>query len=815
MKYFIIVILAFLSASQVFAAEPDWREPDALYRLAATVAKPEMISLLPLGDFLVPGGWGNGVRVYNGANEKLDFYLGPYDFLLFIPPGIENGIITVYFGYPSKQQPPPWPESKFGKVSETRGLEVSMVNAHTGSMPVKDREKLLDDRRRKLTELHNKIIGEQREKLVKTAESLIRYAGSGIMTFETQLKAEEDKTTRMCLNKEKALLDLVDKGKKEKEERQRGIEKFFDKKPALSGKRKVNEVFMDRNPFGEVFIDRNPFGERETNIAMRIGGLLVITADGNYTFAINSTNNSLLKIDDKYVIGWDDVHEKTDNWEMTAAIALSAGLHEFQFFYQQDHGKIFTSAAWKRNEQDEFKILTEADFAPCGMEAEVSPFRDQNGVEYPVISYRPIAPVSFDDKKLLWEKLSSRASPGGNENILWCINDATVAKGPSVDMMQDEKENPKITVKSDCGRFTDYPLILPRPFKSTEVCEPFIFVRFRDPSFIFDDETLEMSVEAYSELPENIGLVLKTSASKVNGVFSNGIETLNLRRKGQAEMSKFATPHVFKKSFKLNGSELKEGLDVVFNLNLPPVNFEKTSFRFIPVQECRNLRETRNGIIDSENRRIIPVLHRPGLAEIRSWALLDYAMDKILPIKKVLIISEDFGNNGNAFHQKIASEFSKKGILAEFLSWRKDSDGQPFRESFVSFIDKIKSSDADRAVIIPPSVDMWKGNPLRLEERVIAATLILINENKNFRTVNLCTPFPSAFSSSAEKGTVAALRKLMRDFGTELIDLNSFIRKKDGWSKTYFENPDDSSMIEYYPVGMAGEIAEFISLNLK
>jgi hypothetical protein len=219
--------------------------------------------------------------------------------------------------------------------------------------------------------------------------------------------------------------------------------------------------------------------------------------------------------------------------------------------------------------------------------------------------------------------------------------------------------------------------------------------------------------------------------------------------------------------------------------------------------------------LDPENRRVIPVLHRPDLAEIRSWALLDYAMDKILPMKKALIISEDFGKNGNAFQKQIAAEFSKRGIRTEFLSWRRGSDGQPFRESFVSFIDKIKSSDADRVVIIPPSVDMWKGNTMRLEERVIAAALILIKENRNFRTVNLCTPFPSVFSSSAEKGTVTAVRKLTRDFGTELIDLNSFIRKKEGWRKTYYENPDDSSMIEYYPVGMSGEIAEFISANLK
>ena len=190
-------------------------------------------------------------------------------------------------------------------------------------------------------------------------------------------------------------------------------------------------------------------------------------------------------------------------------------------------------------------------------------------------------------------------------------------------------------------------------------------------------------------------------------------------------------------------------------------------------------------------------------------------MDKILPIKKALVITEDFGKNGNAFQNKITSEFSKRGIRTEFLSWRKDSDGQPFRESFVSFIDKIKNSDADRAVIIPPSVDMWKGNTMRLEERVIAAALILIKENKSFRTVNLCTPFPSVFSSSAEKGTVTSIRKLTRDFGTELIDLNSFIRKKGSWRKTYYENPDDSSMIEYYPVGMSGEIAEFISVNLK
>jgi hypothetical protein len=806
MKTLIIIIFTFLASAFVFAADPDWHEPDALYRLAATVEKPEMISCLPLGDFLVPGGWGNGVRVYNRANEKLDYYLGPNDFILFIPPGIENREILVYFGYPSKQEAPPWPEAKFGKVIETRGLEVATVTARSASIPVDEREKQFDERKRKLIESQDKLIYEQREKLLKLSESLIKYAGSGIMAFETQLKAEEEKTTRMCLNKEKALQDLIEKGKKEKEERQRSIEKFFEKKPVFLGKEKGDEVFLDNNPFGD----------KESTFATRFRGLLVIQVEGNYTFAINSTNNSLLKIDDKYVLGWDDVHESSEKWDMTATIALSAGLHEFQFFYQQNQGKVLATAAWKKNEQDDFKVLTAADFVPNGIAAEVFPFRDQKGVEYPVIAYSPVAIMAFEGKRLLWEKFTLRAAPGGNDKILWCLNDAVVAKGSSVDMVPGgEKESPKITVKSDGGMFPDYPLILPRPFKGVEVCDPSIFIRFRDPTFIFDDETLEMSVEAYSELPDDIGLILKTSVSKVNSAFSNGIETLNLRRKSHEEKYKFATPHVFKKIFKLNGAELKDGLELVFNFILPPVNLEKATFRFMPVQECRNLRETQGGLLDSENRRIVPVLHRPDLAEIRSWALLDFAMDKILPLKKVLIISEDFGKNGDAFQKKLTTEFLKRGIRTDFLSWRKDTDGQPLRESFVSFVDKIRSSDADRAVLIPPSVDLWKGNTLRLEERVLAAALILINENKNFRTVNLCTPFPSVFSNSAEKGTVTAVRKLMRDFGTELIDLNSFIRKKEGWRKAYYENPDDSSMIEYYPVGMTSELAEFISINLK
>lgn len=788
------------------AVEPEWHEPDAIYRLTATVAKPEMISCLPLGDFLVPGGWANGVRVYNRVNEKLDFYLGPNDFVLFIPPGIENGEILIYFGYQTKQETPTWPEAKYGKISETRGLNVSTVSAHSNSIPATDREKQLEERKRKLIENQDKMIYEQREKLLKLTESLIKYAGSGIMAYETQLKAEEEKTTRMCLNKEKAIQELAERGRKEKEERQRGIEKFFDKNVTLLGKSRADEVFLDKNPFGD----------KESNFATRFKGLLVIQSDGNYTFAIKSTNNSLLKIDDKYVLGQDDIHELSEKWELTATIALSAGLHEFQFFYQQNQGNVFATAAWKKDGQDDFKALTASNFAPSGIEAEISPFKDQNGLEYPVISYTPVAFMSFEDKKLLWEKLTSRASPGGNENIIWCLNDATVAKGASIDIIPGEKENLKVTVKSEGGRFQDYPLILPRPFKSSETCDPSIFIRFRDPSFIFDEENLEMSIEAYSELPEDISLILKTYSAKANSAFSNGIETLKLKRKIQAEKYKFVTPHVYKKSFKLNGSELKDGLDVVFNFILPPVIFEKVTYRFMPVQECRNLRETQYGLVDSENRRIIPVLHRPDLAEIRSWALLDYAMDKILPLKKTLIISEDFGKNGNSFQKKIASEFFKRGIRTEFLSWKRDTDGgQPFRDSFVSFMEKIKNSDADRVVIIPPSVDMWKGSTLRIEERVIAAALILINENKNFRTVNLCTPFPSVFSSSAEKGTVTAVKKLMRDFGTELIDLNSFIRKKDGWRKSYYENPEDSSMIEYYPVGMAGEIAEFISVNMK
>ncbi len=829
-----------------------WAEPGAFYRITLEVAEPDRISCFYLADLLVPCGWANGARVYDSQGRKICFYLGEgtrlrpdrlfwgtaplppqfeqysctlpvafqfleprpprsfpprsdEDLLMFIPPGKDNAKIHVYFGYATKRRAPFWPRALHGRLGQTRGLDLTIVKAHTASTSVAEREKQNAERRKLLLDKFDKDIAEQREKALKVADSLKQLQGTGVMTAEQQIKQEEEKVNSLCAQKEKAAAELNEKEENEKIERLQQLEKFFRKDVEVFSREKADELLFERRPPGDMAV----------NFAVRFKGLLYVSSPGSYTFAVNSTSSTLLKIGDSFVLGWDDVHEKTAGWEKTADVSLSRGLHQLEFFFQHNDGKPFAAAAWKPEGAGEFRIISAEDFAPHGMLARVTEFVDRRGAAYPAVMYSAVGYLLHEGGRRQWESLDSSFVPGGAEKLVWTMNGVPVARGRRVDTMFAEHEVPRITAKSEDGGFSEFPLSLPRPFKASQELDPLVTISFRTPDMIFDDETLEMSVDAFSELPDEISLAMKISASRDNGMFRNGIESLILPPKNPFEKHKYDMPEVVKKSFRLAGAELKDGLDVIFNFNLPPMNFEKASFRFMPLQKCHGVRESRTGFQDTDGRRVAIVLHRPDLAELRSWSIVDSAVDKFSWIRKVLVICEDFGADRNTFWKRLAAKFADRGIMVEFLPWKRDSEGQPFRESLASFMDKIRASDADRAVIVPPSVDLWRGYPIRTQERVLAAAVMLIHENKNFRTVSLCSPFPSFFASPSEEEIANATKKIAREFGTEFIDVNSFVRKRADWKSMHYEKPDDKSVIEYYPVGMAGETADFISQNVK
>lgn len=80
------------------------------------------------------------------------------------------------------------------------------------------------------------------------------------------------------------------------------------------------------------------------NFAIRFSGAIEIPADGEYTFWTKSDDGSILKIDEKVVVGNDGMHPPT---EKQGRVTLRRGRHSFDLGFIQGGGGFELSAFWQ------------------------------------------------------------------------------------------------------------------------------------------------------------------------------------------------------------------------------------------------------------------------------------------------------------------------------------------------------------------------------------------------------------------------------------------------------------------------------------
>lgn len=337
------------------------------------------------------------------------------------------------------------------------------------------------------------------------------------------------------------------------------------------------------------------------------------------------------------------------------------------------------------------------------------------------------------------------------------------------------------------------------------------------PSFLYDDEHLQMDVEVVSEMTADCRVRLRAEPRHPHPLFPPQSEWLDLPGRDGFAMTKYSPSYVRKKPVMLVGKELATGLDVAYTLDLPPLLSQRQELRFVPLPEMPdNLVETPHGLADPSGARVIPLLHRLTLTEKRSWAFSRALATELSPCRKLLIIADDVGGGMTTpLSRHLQRRLAGRNVELVFLPWpTAPLGGTTVRAGVAALLSRLQRTDADRILLVPPAADLTDGIPVRLQKRAIAALVEACHRNSRIRTLILATPLPCRRDNSLEPELVRAIYELASEYNTGSLDLNRWMRTRPGWESAYRRNLASAAVYEPLPVQWADDLAEYLAANI-
>ncbi len=555
----LIMLLACLSKG-ISAQEPEWHEPATRYRLEMAPEKYGEILFADLSGKIFPARLQNSVSVYSQTGREIPYYF--YDtFQLFTGPVSEDdGNVFVYFGFPEKREfstwiselgPPPdkdtlkltlvkaWMDNRSEKeVEESRNYIRYLIEKYRTRNPAE--EDPAETNRETLKEIEKKISGLRSRKDSKNelsqAEKELRALQQVIKRAET--KHKRNKTARFDDHMQNFLENSIEKDKK-------SLPSFFERRRSRIGRKDAEEVRLTSNPFSKY-----------RNYAARFSGKIPVRESGEYVFAINSRQGSMLNVNGETVVSWLYGHPPSETWEKTGKIRLEEGIHDFAFYYQTSSGNGFAEAAWKKPGDDDFHLLAKEDFSPA-WRADILQCADYQGRNYPVVSYRQHGYFLLEEEnKADWYTCNAVIVPE-KETCVWSSDGTVVSRGEFASFARPEDSEGELVLSSSDGAFEDMILDLPEKKHSDEHIDPNLYFKLWAPSFIYDDETLDLDVEMRSGLRESSKILLKTTVSRKNELFKDACEWIDMKgREETGDTIRFAPQYVHKRNIPLDGSKI-------------------------------------------------------------------------------------------------------------------------------------------------------------------------------------------------------------------------------------------------------------------
>ena len=107
--------------------------------------------------------------------------------------------------------------------------------------------------------------------------------------------------------------------------------------------------------------------------------------------------------------------------------------------------------------------------------------------------------------------------------------------------------------------------------------------------------------------------------------------------------------------------------------------------------------------------------------------------------------------------------------------------------------------------------ELHDGIPVRKQYRMLAA---LISAFKG-RNLMLATPFPPVIPTTQEDELSNEIKRLAREYGAAVLDLNYYIKENSDWRKSYRTVPENENSLELLPVQNIEGICRIIAKELR
>ncbi len=710
------------SAEQKAAEKPAWHAEKARCRLTVELDTPDAWMFLDDRVLCLPDTMEHGVEIYDEEGKKQKFYRFPDGGIQFDQTK-EPRKLYVYFGFPAPANGKKPPNGGLERKIRNDPLLLRQSGIDFGLMPEDWRKHFLDQANNKAKD--EKAEEKDREAAKKRAEEL--------EAMKDAPKAAED-----------------------------GIE------AELKGKFGADTT--DIRP-GNTFLDHRIY-EAYENIAIAYKGGLVVPVSGEYEFRVTANATRILTVDGKTLIR--SFGESEGPAVSTATVHLDAGFHPLLAIYHRRIGDFIFSVEWKRPGDADFVLLTERDFSPAPP-VRVLKMEDKDGGRYPLC--RQDARHVFHLDKLRRAALRERTALNRESAGCRIAVDGNVFPPEQAFFATPDDSEAKLELIPPDGSG-----LLPVAFRVKPVdkrffpIDPSIRLTLWAPLFLYDDETLELTREIRSRIPVALPLELEetrqTTAEDGTKSMETSREVVHMPEFKLSGFDRFAQDIERKQSFPLEGAEMiRSPLDLEWTVGIPGLAFDFAGIRVVPVAELKDFTVGKDGLYDLDGkRRIVPLLHRPTLHELRAWELPKAIASGLTPVKTVLAAAED----REGFGEALKAEFKKHGVELEFFPWEKSQSGRDTLESLPALFNAVRETHADRILIVPPSTPRRLILSTREESRIAAFLLQAVHDRSSLSGAVLTPPIVFDTAESAprrDRELTAELRAFQRMYGAEFLEL--------------------------------------------
>lgn len=757
------ILYLFLLCASLAAAE--WHEPEAMYRLTVEHDVTGECGYLDFKKICLPENVDNGLCVYSVSGKKIPVHQYDADHLL-LPSSDKSETYYIYYGYSSPRPLQHW-DSRQNPVPANYRLRQRDVSRRYPNAPeqVGTIESLKQNspfirNRRELWRLTGAFAIARTGYLTRLHEALLRKT-----PLEQISVAEFREQEKQLFAKDRSIRAVASET----------LESVFF------------SHFRDRNGnnASRIFFTQRPF-DTDRNFITCFFGNLAIEEAGEYEFRLNTNSTRIFRLNGKTVLRRFGEFQNPDSYAIGSSdiltVPLSRGSHFLEFLYYKGPIANWAAVSWRKKGQGTFRLLTEDDFAPA-IPLFPSYSADRNGKLYPIV-LRDDSLALYTAKHHAYSLDRYQVLNRGSFPYHWLLDEKRFEADVNVFALRDPS-TPVLKLVPENPDFLPLEIIR-KPRTGTKApLRPDLSLRLWAPHFLYDDEYASVTLEINSGLPVDYKALLNIESPVMNPVFHSSEEYLSVSAIPMEHEDRYAKNRILKKDFFLDGRGIQQDFSTDFRLILPGLAADAKSLRILPASELpEELQTSPEGLLDAEGRRLLPILHRASLHEIRAWELPRKLGSEWKAHKRILVIAEDLPG----LRDQLSACFSARRIELDFLPWSKSAlpSGSVVMETLPAARKRIGSTEADGAILIPPNSDKHGILGFREELNMLSLLLEQLSGAKKMRTVILTTPFPQSPRQFRESGTESALheslRKLKRERGISFLELNAVLRKNPEWS---------------------------------